>query len=185
MGRRKLEELSIDDLMLRQEEPPRKRAREELKDESGSNSDASSGPQVKGVSYEHSEHSEAGSEEEDGSEKEDGDGISEEEEDHGRQEWEAVSSSEPDILSRFSTSRVNIQPRKFLKDPSSSTHRPTSFEDFGISSALLSVLHKMSIRTPTEIQAVCIPPLLQGEYIISTCISHLLANALGRKVGTA
>ncbi|KAI0326671.1 DEAD-domain-containing protein [Cubamyces sp. BRFM 1775] len=33
----------------------------------------------------------------------------------------------------------------------------------GISSVLISALTKMSIKTPTEIQAACIPPLLQGR----------------------
>ena len=78
---------------------------------------------------------------------------------------------DPDALSRFSTSRVSIQPRESLVvapkgKSSSSKPLPKSFEDFGISSALLSALHKMSIRAPTEIQAACIPPLLQGEFTI-------------------
>ncbi|KAI0723119.1 DEAD-domain-containing protein [Earliella scabrosa] len=33
----------------------------------------------------------------------------------------------------------------------------------GISSVLISALAKMSIKTPTEIQAACIPPLLEGR----------------------
>ncbi|KAH9904233.1 DEAD-domain-containing protein [Epithele typhae] len=33
----------------------------------------------------------------------------------------------------------------------------------GISSVLIGALSKMSIRSPTEIQAACVPPLLQGE----------------------
>ncbi|KAI0772067.1 P-loop containing nucleoside triphosphate hydrolase protein [Trametes elegans] len=33
----------------------------------------------------------------------------------------------------------------------------------GISSVLVAALSKMSIKTPTEIQAACIPPLLQGR----------------------
>lgn len=68
-----------------------------------------------------------------------------------------------------SGSRVAFMPRKsFQTDRKPLTAPPlklSSFEAFGISPALLSALSKMSIKTPTEIQASCIPPLLQGEYV--------------------
>jgi ATP-dependent RNA helicase DDX49/DBP8 len=34
----------------------------------------------------------------------------------------------------------------------------------GVSSSLVSAMSKMSIHTPTEIQAACIPPLLDGMH---------------------
>ena len=40
-----------------------------------------------------------------------------------------------------------------------------SFQSFGISPALLAALSGMSITTPTEIQAACIPPILAGECV--------------------
>ncbi|EIW82369.1 DEAD-domain-containing protein [Coniophora puteana RWD-64-598 SS2] len=43
-----------------------------------------------------------------------------------------------------------------------STH-PKSFADMDIHQSLISTLSRMSIRTPTEIQAACIPPLLNGR----------------------
>jgi ATP-dependent RNA helicase DDX49/DBP8 len=35
----------------------------------------------------------------------------------------------------------------------------------GISTPLQAALNSMSIRTPTEVQAACIPPLLLGKYL--------------------
>jgi ATP-dependent RNA helicase DDX49/DBP8 len=51
---------------------------------------------------------------------------------------------------------------------SEETSRLHSFRSFGISPALLAVLSGMSITTPTEIQAACIPYILAGE-----CISFI------------
>jgi len=44
---------------------------------------------------------------------------------------------------------------------------PRTFAGMGVSSSLVSAMNKMSIHTPTEIQAACIPPLLNG-----TCLSY-------------
>jgi len=41
-------------------------------------------------------------------------------------------------------------------------HLVRSFNDMGISSVLEAALHRMSIHTPTEVQAACIPPILAG-----------------------
>ncbi|KAI0347106.1 DEAD-domain-containing protein [Trametopsis cervina] len=64
-------------------------------------------------------------------------------------------------------SRVSIIPRKsFQAEQKPLTAPPlkaTSFEALGISPAIMNALAKMSIRLPTEIQAACIPALLQGE----------------------
>lgn len=53
----------------------------------------------------------------------------------------------------------------------------------GISSVLVSALAKMSIKTPTEIQAACIPPLLQGKsnavkpMVCSSLLTYILSKA--------
>ena len=65
--------------------------------------------------------------------------------------------------------RVSFKPRKTLsptrkRNSSASNIQRTSFASFGVSSTLLNALASMSIRSPTEIQAACIPPLLQGEF---------------------
>ncbi|KAI0089172.1 DEAD-domain-containing protein [Irpex rosettiformis] len=64
-------------------------------------------------------------------------------------------------------SRVSFTPRKFfqerLKPSKISPIKPSSFEALGVSPALITALTKMSIKLPTEIQAACIPPLIQGE----------------------
>lgn len=69
--------------------------------------------------------------------------------------------------SRFSSSRIGVVPRAIISRQAESAKpartRPTTFEALDISSALLNALAKMSITAPTEIQAVCIPPLLAGE----------------------
>lgn len=40
-----------------------------------------------------------------------------------------------------------------------------SFSEMGISAPLEAALRRMSIHTPTEIQAACIPPLLSGMLV--------------------
>jgi hypothetical protein len=42
---------------------------------------------------------------------------------------------------------------------------PPSFSSLGISVPLQSALKSMSIKSPTEVQVACIPPLLAGMYI--------------------
>ena len=46
-------------------------------------------------------------------------------------------------------------------------HLIRSFNDMGISSALEAALHRMSIHTPTVVQAACIPPILAGAAWLS------------------
>ncbi|KAI6003938.1 P-loop containing nucleoside triphosphate hydrolase protein [Pisolithus albus] len=58
---------------------------------------------------------------------------------------------------------------KISNEPTTSrTHPVSSFSEMGISPSLEAALHRMSIQTPTEIQAACIPPLLSGR----DCIGH-------------
>ncbi|KAI0824747.1 P-loop containing nucleoside triphosphate hydrolase protein [Trametes gibbosa] len=74
---------------------------------------------------------------------------------------------EEDANSRMASSRITLRPRATNPPartaPSQAKSLPTSYESMGISSALVSTLSKMSIKAPTEIQAACIPPLLQGR----------------------
>lgn len=53
-----------------------------------------------------------------------------------------------------------------IRDPVKPTELPLnevqSFSEMGISVPLEAALHRMSIHTPTEVQAACIPPLLSG-----------------------
>ncbi|KAF7301317.1 hypothetical protein MIND_00696800 [Mycena indigotica] len=57
---------------------------------------------------------------------------------------------------------VNHKPRS-RTDHEVPGHKPTSFATLGISPSLQSALSAMSIKTPTEVQAACIPPLLRGR----------------------
>lgn len=65
--------------------------------------------------------------------------------------------------------RISIarRPMKGSADQkSTNAHTPTplsSFASLGISAPLQAPLASMSIKTPTEVQAACIPPLLAGE----------------------
>ena len=78
-----------------------------------------------------------------------------------------------DATSRFG-SRIAFKPRATNSvqpsGPSRSRPLASSYESMGISSVLISALAKMSIKTPTEIQAACIPPLLEGEF---RCSAHV------------
>ncbi|KAI9508679.1 P-loop containing nucleoside triphosphate hydrolase protein [Russula earlei] len=65
-------------------------------------------------------------------------------------------------------SRISTKPRLVYQPPTSpgagpSKHKHVTFSSLGISPPLLSVLSKMAIHTPTEIQRACIPPLLAGR----------------------
>lgn len=86
------------------------------------------------------------------------------------------------------SSRISIVPRSSLPTIIQTTAvRPvqaTTFAAFGVSAALLNSLHKISIRLPTEIQAACIPPLLQGELYFSI-YGLMNANLISCKAETA
>jgi ATP-dependent RNA helicase DDX49/DBP8 len=61
-------------------------------------------------------------------------------------------------------SRVNVKPRLVHQRPiPSGQAKSATFSSLGISPPLLSVLSKMAIHAPTEIQQACIPPLLAGQ----------------------
>ena len=69
------------------------------------------------------------------------------------------------IPSRFSLKpRQGPVPGKTTIPLPTSSPRPPTFAEMGVSSSLVSAMNKMSIQTPTEVQAACIPPLLDGTY---------------------
>lgn len=164
----KRDALTADDLLRLQEDVDRKRPRlaahtiVRRRDDSDAESDSVS-------DFEGSEKaSESGDQSHNGSPKEDAD--EEDEEGSGNESHsEDEESSIPPLDSRFESSRISVVPRSAAQNNIASNKAPappaaTSFSSLGISSALLSALSKMAIRTPTEVQAACIPPLLQGEY---------------------
>ncbi|CAL1701050.1 unnamed protein product [Somion occarium] len=159
MAGKKRKMLTTDDLMRMQEQPSSKRPREDHEDESLDSDDDSASTSSSVPTIQRNRNRQA---------------ISEEDpEDFGQESSDSEDESQPltipslaDSLDRFSSSRLSIQPRKALPTPTPSILSkpvPTSFASLGISPALLNALSKMSIKTPTEIQSVCIPPILQGE----------------------
>ncbi|KAJ7068212.1 P-loop containing nucleoside triphosphate hydrolase protein [Mycena amicta] len=72
-------------------------------------------------------------------------------------EDDSFSFEDSENLSRLN----NLKPR--FEHSAPALTQPTSFAALGISTSLQSALASMSIRTPTEVQAACIPPLLQGR----------------------
>lgn len=154
--------LTIDDLLRRQEEPPKRYRPSPIfqeHDDEGSSLD-----EVEGSSDESSEGREP-----DGGRSESGDEESTDSE--FSQEIPSVdpgrlghSSESPDLLG----SRVSIKP-KLASQPSqrvssgAGSSKNVTFLSLNISPPLLSALSKMAIHTPTEIQRACIPPLLTGS----------------------
>ncbi|KAJ3811248.1 P-loop containing nucleoside triphosphate hydrolase protein [Lentinula lateritia] len=65
---------------------------------------------------------------------------------------------------RMTIDRLRIPQRIEVgsKLPKAEPPRSTSFSELGVSLAIQNALKLMSIHTPTEIQAACIPPLLEG-----------------------
>lgn len=160
---KKRRDLSIDDLLRMQDYGPvRKRRREDFvradlhsdEDEgSGSSgSDSTGEEEAEGV--------------EDGSDESSDDGGEDSDEASGSDVEAAQPDLQPEPEDAFS--RVSILPRTSHTVPRNTLTTPpilpASYTSMGISSALLSSLNKMSIKTPTEIQAACIPPLLAGEF---------------------
>ncbi|KAL5487551.1 DBP8 [Sanghuangporus weigelae] len=173
---RDLDDLSADDLLRRLEssEPRRKKRRLQVEEEPGAKDCSFAGFGEDG------EDVQADSGESDGS-SEGSDASSEIESTDSAEIWNNESLSEveqveerddkQDIPSRASNEQA---PRTSLRRDSrvlekhkaldSSTSRSvSSFADLGASKALVASLASMSIRTPTEVQAACIPPLLAGR----------------------
>lgn len=159
---------------MQEDGPARKRRKEDLVIDEDEDSDSgldlpSIQPVRRGRGNASGGESEGGSGSESVGSEDDGEEGSEAERDS---EAESEDEGRPPIHSlpdedEASSSRVTIVPRTFLAVPrktlTASANQPTSFASMGISSALLTALNKMSIKAPTEIQAACIPPLLQGR----------------------
>ncbi|KAJ3965575.1 P-loop containing nucleoside triphosphate hydrolase protein [Lentinula raphanica] len=71
------------------------------------------------------------------------------------------------VLERVKKDRLESLPQRFQGEKTSESKaelRPlASFSELGVSLAVQNALKAMSIHTPTEIQAACIPPLLAGR----------------------
>ncbi|KAJ7700028.1 P-loop containing nucleoside triphosphate hydrolase protein [Mycena rosella] len=61
-----------------------------------------------------------------------------------------------------SSSRLILKPHT-EHEPATRPPPSTTFSGLGIATSLQAALTSMSIRAPTEVQAACIPPLLQGR----------------------
>lgn len=148
--------LTADDLLRMQEDGPARKRPFMLEDDSDSEGSVPRAQSKRRRNREHSSGSE--SEEE----------ITDDDEDSEDEAFPQPNSM-PDVDDRFS-SRISIVPKASLalaRTPlTTQTEKASSFLSFGISSALLGALYKMSIKAPTEIQAACVPPLLQGEFCL-------------------
>lgn len=163
MAGHKRRALTTDDLLRMQEEPGRKRLKRDLDSDSDVEDQASDVEQSSiASSSSSSSHSGSG-----------GDGSDDDE----RAEHPFASSFDiswiPDeTSSRVSARKALVAPRN--EPPIISPTRPSTFASLGITSTLFNALSKMSIRVPTEVQAACIPPLLEGEYLTYPgCHQHL------------
>ena len=146
LSRNKRWALTSDDLMRRQEVGPRK-LQKRIRDEDEDSLRGSDGP----ASAEESQYEGLS-------------GLGEGEDDEEPPPEVPVPNAEEDdaIPSRFS-----FKPRQVAKEttvPPHDSSPPLTFAEMGVSSSLVSAMNKMSIHTPTEIQAACIPPLLDGMY---------------------
>jgi len=131
-------ELTTDDLLRQQEESSNKRTRV-----------------LQTSSYVRTQDYDSDEEEEE----EEDEALSDPEEDSEEEDSENSVTEAPAFTGhdRFGDSRLK------QSTISQSTKRTTkSFHDLGIIPPLQAALTSMSIRSPTEVQNACIPPLLQG-----------------------
>jgi hypothetical protein len=166
MAGHKRRELTTDDLLRMQEGPPSKRARQRqpMADSDGLNDTDSE-----------SSHSNVESDSEQGLPGEN-DSSSEEPGSDGfspmDQHQERVTSS--CVSSRFIT-------RKLPNVSHATKSASTSWNSLGIIAPLQTALASMSIRTPTEIQGACIPPLLAGEFSVKRVAMEATLTECGRQ----
>ncbi|KAG6900930.1 hypothetical protein C0993_004367 [Termitomyces sp. T159_Od127] len=149
---RKRAALSADDLLRRLEEPRAKKARlSPAVDDDDDSDDASVSRQEENGATEESEDGE------------DADGqllADDDDDDEGTDDDVPVRLKEDSIVhDRFGSSLA-----KRVRNLPSPQPKEVSFSSLGISTVLQSALTSMSIRTPTPVQAACIPPLLAGNF---------------------
>jgi len=141
--------LTTDDLMHRQEKPDRKRLR---RVENSGSSEGSSRQSDEDQSEAETEPEDRGESDSEADLEDDEDDVDLEDE---------TSCTSPSQPNRFSFSR---KPRTQLAASEPSKLPPSTFSSLGVSPPLQAALSSMSIRTPTEVQAACIPPILAGEF---------------------
>ena len=166
-SRRNIEDLSADDLLKQFEEP--RRNRRKIAAEQLDPDESEDGPTRPGRGSGDSEEGDDGEESEDefsgtnsGSEEEGGDAVEDGSESDPQSNAEDGASN---FQSLEDSSRIKLPSRTRLPTERSSKQanlRASGFANLGASKALVGSLAAMSIRTPTEVQAACIPPLLAG-----------------------
>ena len=179
-GLRDLENLDADDLLRRLEssEPRRKKRRLQIEEEpdegdalNGLDEDDedSSGGSV-GVTEDPREADDI-----EGSDAEIDESSSNDEQEDVQEELSMASRTTARV-GKEDVSRISLPTKSRIEDkqrPSETTTlaSASSFLELGASKALVASLTGMSIRTPTEVQAACIPPLLAGasQYYPSDC----------------
>lgn len=173
--RTKRKALTTDDLLRRQEEPDRKRVK--LSPPLSIQSDSDELSEVITGGDESEDENSSFDEEEDEETREDNldDGTFDDGEESASEQFPTDSLNEPE---RFKFSRVK---EKQIIPQLREKKLPDSFSAFGISNQLQSALTTMSIRTPTEVQAACIPPLLAGKSAIPNNVG--IIDACFSKVG--
>lgn len=176
--------MSTDDLLKQQEKRPFKRLKTHhasrnsfsRSEDDNSSKEVESSTQISDFEDEHEEQSEHESESGPSSGSESARGLSkirartrgalEEDSDDGDDIEEPVS-NEPvaEIPSRLgNVSVAKLEGReKSSSSPKTLKPPPPSFPSLNISTSLVSALAAMAIHTPTEVQAACIPPLIEGE----------------------
>lgn len=153
---RDIEELSADELLKQTEEPMRKRRKiddhpdEEFRGLEGSQE------------LEDEDEDEGMKNQKDESGDEDSDS-----EDYDAERDYRKSMSRPSFIaqgpSRMSSSLARKKNSTEVTSVKPEKPKVTSFAELGVSKILVSSLAAMSIRSPTEVQAACIPPLLEGQ----------------------
>jgi ATP-dependent RNA helicase DDX49/DBP8 len=146
--KRKLRALTTDDLLRRQEGGKAKRVR--LSDSEESDDELSGSESVSELEESEKVDEDTGSEEgEDEEEEEDNDDDEEDAHVNATIVEDRIRSNRMEQTSRI----VKLTPPKPMA---------TAFSELGISPPLEAALRSMSIQVPTEVQAACIPPLLDG-----------------------
>ncbi|KAI5118983.1 hypothetical protein M0805_001122 [Coniferiporia weirii] len=163
-----INELSIDELLKRTEEPQRKR-RKIHEEEDGedtfaglSSEDSGSGNSEDDASDDSGDDN-GESVEEDSLESGDNEEVGEEEEEGNGTKTPLARPVDFKESTRMSQpARVRIpESEKLIK--TTARKAATSFAELGVSKALVASLGNMSIRAPTEVQAACVPPLIAGR----------------------
>ncbi|KAL5527879.1 hypothetical protein ACEPAG_6680 [Sanghuangporus baumii] len=171
-----LDDLSADDLLRRLEssEPRRKKRRLQIEEDPGAEDGSFAGfgedgedvQADSGESYGSSEVSDASSglESTDSAEIRNNGSLSEDEQVEDRDDKRGIPSrASNEQVPRTSLSGDSHVLEKQQALDSSTSRSVSSFAELGASKALVASLASMSIRTPTEVQAACIPPLLAGK----------------------